>query len=265
MGENVSRIIVFMYHALYAGERELEQITPVDRPYAVSVRNFERQLDHLLTTGLSVLSATDMASGTLPEQGVLLTFDDGHASAYWHAAPRLRERGLGAIFFVTSDFIDRRSGFCSWPQLAQMARQGLSVQCHGKTHRFFDDLTDGQARAELLEARAAIEASTGRPVEAISFPGGRYRRRHLGLGRAAGYRWFFTSQAGANDAATFRAGAPIRRIPVKGHTDLATFRRLAAADRTVLTRASVTVSLKGIARRLVGNRIYQRLSERPSF
>jgi peptidoglycan/xylan/chitin deacetylase (PgdA/CDA1 family) len=264
MGEKVSRIVVFMYHALYDGERARQELGLVDRPYAISVQAFEQQLDFLKAAGIPVLSARQLVPevANLPEAGVLLTFDDGHASGYQHAAPRLGERGLSGIFFVTSDFIGRRSGFCSWSQLAEMASAGMAVQAHGRTHRFFDDLDTAEARAELVEARAAIESGAGGRVSAISFPGGRYQARDLRLGREAGYRLFFTSEAGANCPEAFAGSAPIRRLVVTERTGLETFARLVTAERAALMRVSMTVGIKTIVRRMVGNRIYQRVSER---
>ncbi len=264
MGEKVSRLVVLMYHALYDGERERQQLDVFDRAYAASVQTFERQLDFLKTAGIPVLSARQLVPEVtkLPEGGVLLTFDDGHASGYQHAGPRLEARGLNAIFFVTSDFIGRRPGFCSWSQLAEMTRAGMAVQAHGRTHRFFDDLDTAEARAELSEARAAIERGAGGRVSAISFPGGRYRARDLRLGREAGYRLFFTSDAGANRPEALARSAPIRRLVVTERTDPEAFARLVTAERTALMRVSMAGGIKTIVRRMVGNRIYQRVSEK---
>ena len=77
-----------------------------------------------------------------------------------------------------------------------------------------------------------------------------------------GYRLFFTSEMGANSPQTLARGLPMRRIAIKRQTDLASFRRFATADRAVLRRAAVIASVKHLARRIVGNRLYQRLYER---
>jgi hypothetical protein len=73
---------------------------------------------------------------------------------------------------------------------------------------------------------------------------------------------FFTSEAGANRSNTFTGSTPIRRLVVTPTTDLSTFARLATAERPALMRASMIVGIKKIVRGMVGNRIYQRVSER---
>lgn len=262
----MKRIVVFMYHALYDGAQELERIAPPDRPYALSVNQFTLQMDWLVASGIPVLSLGQAGADPkhLPQHAVLLTFDDGHDSGYRHALPLLRERGLSATFFVTTDFVAGRRGFCSWEQLAEMARCGMAVQSHGRTHRFFDDLSDAEAREELVSAKTAIERVTGAQVGAISFPGGRYRPRDLALGAGAGYRLFFTSAAGANAPEAFACAAPIRRIAVKRNTTLSSFSRYAAAAPSALIGAAAIAGVKRVVRYVAGNRLYQRLYERLS-
>ena len=234
-----------MYHALYDGAQEFERIAPPDRPYALSVNQFALQMDWLVASGIPVLSLGQASADAkrLPRHAVLLTFDDGHDSGYRHALPMLRERGLSATFFVTTDFVAGRRGFCSWEQLAEMARFGVR---------------------QIVSAKTAIECGTGGQVGAISFPGGRYRPRDLALAAGAGYRLFFTSAAGANSPEAFACAAPIRRIAVKRNTTLSSFSRYAAAAPSALIGAAAIASVKQVVRYIAGNRLYQRLYERLS-
>jgi peptidoglycan/xylan/chitin deacetylase (PgdA/CDA1 family) len=255
-----------MYHALYDGAQEFDRIAPPDRPYALSVDQFTLQMDWLVGSGIPVVSLAQASAGgdCLPQHAVLLTFDDGHDSGYRHALPLLRDRGLSATFFVTTDFVAGRLGFCSWTQLAEMSRYGMAIQSHGRTHRFFDDLSDAEAREELVSAKTAIERGTGGHVHAISFPGGRYRIRDIGLGTGAGYRLFFTSAVGVNSPEAFTRATPIRRIAVKRTTTLASFTRYARAAPSALIGAAAIAGAKRIVRHIAGNRLYQRLYERLS-
>jgi peptidoglycan/xylan/chitin deacetylase (PgdA/CDA1 family) len=256
-----------MYHALYSSASEREAIDPADRPYAVEVGEFLRQLDSLAELGIPVVRPQSLgapAEATGSGGGVLLTFDDGHGSNYRTAYPLLRERGLGAIFFVTSDFIGQRRGFCSGRELREMAEGGMTIGSHGKTHRFFDDLSPTEVVAEYQQSKETIQRQTGRAVTFISFPGGRYRRSQIAPGMAAGYRMFFSSQVGANSAAAFSDGGIIRRVAIRDGTSLAEFARIARRDRRWLARAQAIAGAKGIIRRLAGNRLYHAMYERLS-
>lgn len=263
----MSQVMVLMYHALYASAAERDAIDPADRPYAVEAGEFRRQLDSLAELAIPVVGPESLgapAEGARPEGGVLLTFDDGHGSNYRTAYPLLRERGLGAIFFVTSDFIGQRRGFCSGPELREMAEGGMTIGSHGKTHRFFDDLSAAELMAEYRQSREAIEGHTGRAVTLLSFPGGRFRRSQIAPGLAAGYRLFFSSRVGASDVAAYSDGSIIPRVAIRDATALAEFASIARGDWRWLARAQTVASAKGIIRRIAGNRLYHALYERLS-
>jgi peptidoglycan/xylan/chitin deacetylase (PgdA/CDA1 family) len=263
----MSQVMVLMYHALYASATEREAIDPADRPYAVELSEFLRQLDTLAELGIPVLrppSPGAPAEAAPSEGGVLLTFDDGHGSNYRTAYPLLRERGFGAIFFVTSDFIGQRRGFCTGRELREMAEGGVTIGSHGKTHRFFDDLSQAEVAAEYRQSKETIEGHTGRAVTLLSFPGGRYRRSQIAPGLAAGYRLFFSSQVGASNAAAFCGGGIVRRVAIREATPLAEFARIARGDWHWLARAQAIAGAKEIIRRVAGNRLYHAMYERLS-
>jgi len=117
----MTRCSVLMYHGLYANEREYQAIDAADRPYAVSTQRFTEQLQAMQRSRLNIIDPGQLGSPAMSAGGVVLTFDDGHASNHRHALPILQQLGLKAVFFVTSDFMERRPGFCSWAQLREMA------------------------------------------------------------------------------------------------------------------------------------------------
>ena len=89
----MKRLSILMYHGLYANEAQRLAIDPIDRPYAVSAEAFARQLDLMLAAKIPVIHprAVERAGEATPT-GVLLTFDDGHASNAELALPLLRQR-----------------------------------------------------------------------------------------------------------------------------------------------------------------------------
>ena len=259
---NRGRIVVLMYHALYANERELADIDTADRPYAVSVAEFKAQLDVLRQAGIALLDPASLTRQVPASGGTVLTFDDGHGSNHRHALPELLSRNARAAFFATSDFIGRRRGFCNWAELREMAQAGMTIGSHGCTHRFFDDLDEDQAYAEFADAKAAIEQHVGVAVDQMSFPGGRHTHAQLALGRQAGYRLLHTSAIGSHPARPFQTGAAPARVAVKGGMPLARVLALASAKPGVMLPAQVLAAAKRSARRALGNRLYHALYER---
>lgn len=256
------RIVTLMYHNIYQDDREFSDIDAADRPYAVSLADFRRQLDGLERAGLCVIDPRDLSQKVPADGGVVLTFDDGHGSNHRHAWPELQRRGFAAAFFATTDFIDKRSGFCNWLQLREMAEAGMTIGSHGCTHYFFDGLSESEARAEFSGSRSLIEQNVGCRVDQISFPGGRHTSRQLAWGREAGYRLLHTSNIGSHAARPFVVGATVCRLAVKAGTKLDYVISAARAEPSTLWPAQIAAAAKQSLRRAVGNRLYHALYER---
>lgn len=262
----MSRVIVLMYHALYSSIDELNALRDEERPYALSTAAFERHLDRIIKAGIPILSAKQLSAEQRQNSGtsVLLTFDDGHSSFYKYAFPALRERDLSAIFFITTDFIRSRKDSCSWEQLAEMTNQGMCVQSHGKTHRFLSDLSPELVRKELNVSKKQIEDHVGESVSMISFPGGRFSERDVGIGQSLGYRLFYTSRIGANVWRNPREVQTIRRLPIKAASSDRAIRIIVEDSRTALRLWNYTALAKTVGKTLLGNRIYHGLYRRLS-
>ena len=72
---------------------------------------FDRQLAYLKKS-FNVVTASDVAACaagtcTLPPRSALVTFDDGYADNYTVAYPMLKKHGLGALIFITTDFVGK--------------------------------------------------------------------------------------------------------------------------------------------------------------
>lgn len=254
-----------MYHALFEGS-DLSRIDAEDRPYAVEREAFARQLD----------AVAERLARVGDGPAVVLSFDDGHASNVDIALPLLVERGLEALFFVTSGFVGAREHFVDADMLRALVAAGMTVGGHGRTHRFFDDLAPHEALAEMRDARAALESATGVPVRSMSFPGGRHDARALRLAREAGVDALFDSRCATasppeliaalevarHDGAATGGGAaaaPVPRVAIRRDTDPTTFARMIAPDPAWYSAARRGERIRQLARRVLGNRIYHGL------
>lgn len=257
----MSSLVVLMYHALYENDHEFALLDDAERPYAVSLAGFRRQMALLADAGISVLDPAAMPTG-IPEPGsVLITFDDGHSSNVTHALPVLDQHGYRAAFFVTSDFVGKRSGFCTWSQVRDLVKGNMLVGAHGKTHRFFDDLSHEEASLEFHQSRDRIEQEIGSQVIQMSFPGGRFRKDQLSLGVQAGFELFHSSRIGLHRTLPTSPGAVMCRIPVRTSTDERRFIAYSRGDVGVLMRERLLSGGKLGLRRVIGNRAYHYLYE----
>jgi peptidoglycan/xylan/chitin deacetylase (PgdA/CDA1 family) len=119
------RLAIACYHGVVAGEHP---DAPAYRN-TVSVREFRRQME-LLARWFHPVSAADVRAWVeggrpLPDQPVLVTFDDGFRNNLTHAASILRELGIPAIIHVTTGYVgatrplwaeEVRMRICAWPE-----------------------------------------------------------------------------------------------------------------------------------------------------
>lgn len=94
---------VLLYHACEATEsdyiRDLGSNTPPTR--------FDAQLDFLLRH-YRIVPLDALERGEAGDRAVVITFDDGYASVYENAFPLLKQRGLPAAVYLTTDVVGNR-------------------------------------------------------------------------------------------------------------------------------------------------------------
>src|SRR5207249_4149664 len=73
----------------------------------------------------------------VPDKLVVLTFDDAVKSHRTLVAPLLKELGFGATFFVTHKWMDDRTNFMTWEEIADIHQMGFEIGNHSWTHADF--------------------------------------------------------------------------------------------------------------------------------
>ncbi|VAW92010.1 hypothetical protein MNBD_GAMMA22-2533 [hydrothermal vent metagenome] len=259
-------ISVLMYHAIYADDVELFNLPEEDRPYAISLEMFKKQLNLLTSNKIKVLKPAKIANAYKnrdkgSQHFVLLTFDDGHVSFFKYAYPELVKRSMSGVFFITSNLVKERKNFCSWIQLQEMSDNGMSIQSHGQTHKFLSDLDGAESRNELSESKSTIEYELNSNVTSISFPGGRYSKREISMGLECGYQFFYTSQEGLNNN-SFLKTRIIKRLALRNTTSLTEFLKLSRGDSILIIKRIAMYRIKKIVKMLIGNSFYHLLYKR---
>ncbi len=245
--------IILMYHGLYDPDSK-GAIEAVDRPYALSIKDFEQQLVAInYFCEMIVPEQLRFASTVKPR--VLLTFDDGHVSNYYHAYPLLKKHGMSALFFVTTDFIAKKRDFCQWSQLREMADDGMFIGAHGHSHHFIADLSASKSEQELYKSKQLIEQHVGRECQDMSFPGGRFSVRDLDIAEKLGYRAVHTSEEG-EVCSLFNEMLVVPRVALREGTDIGWFEQLIGGDKEILRAFRRKRQMKNSAQKLLGNRFY---------
>lgn len=162
------KVPVIMYHAVgqnNPGWLWNHLITPVNV--------FEAQIKLLSTRGFNSINLQELYehmkyNNTLPENPIVLTFDDGYLDNWIYAFPVLKKYGMKGTIFVNPEFVDPTDrcrlnlddvwnckcekkdllsrGFLSWQEMRIMEACGvMDIQSHSMSHTWFfssDEIID---------------------------------------------------------------------------------------------------------------------------
>lgn len=203
------QFVVLAFHDIR--EDALTEIDP--DPYAMNASRLAHFFDwiqshHLTPVSLQRILDAQQGKQKLPENAVLLTFDDGPESNFTMLFPLLKHYQYPALLALETGWITGqvpnnafgKNGFVTWAQLREMKRSGLvefATHTHDlhrgivanpqgnlepaaitrlydtKTHRYeSDDAYQARINNDLMLSRQLIEKELGVQVRAVVWPYG---------------------------------------------------------------------------------------------
>jgi len=108
-------------------------------------------LTFFITCLIGIDCFAQILKGPVPENLVVLTFDDAPASQYAIVAPLLQEYGFGATFFVCEfppNYQDSTL-YMNWRQIKALDKMGFEIANHTHTHANITRLSQTEFNAEL--------------------------------------------------------------------------------------------------------------------
>jgi peptidoglycan/xylan/chitin deacetylase (PgdA/CDA1 family) len=197
--------------------------------------NFAAQLEYLARNDYRVIRLVDLVEfmegkRPLPKRAVVITIDDGYASAYHTAFPLLKRYGFPATLFIYTDFIGAKDAL-TWAQMEELVASGLiDVQPHSKTHTnlAFRRPSESEERyrerldAEVRIPRQIVQQRLPVRVTQFAYPYGQTNDIVVQRLSKAEYKAAVTVNAGPN--AFFASPFALRRTMIFGDYDLETFK-----------------------------------------
>ncbi len=231
----VQTVPILCYHRV--GPRPALMVMPRE--------TFAAQMHYLKHNNYTVIRLGDLpdflaGKRALPPRAVVITFDDGHASAYHHAFPVLREYGFPATYFLYTDFLGAGSEALNWPQMKEMEKSGLiDFQSHSKTHRNLmlrlpgesDQHYQERVYAEFRTPRDVIERNLRVNVSHYAFPYGDANQTALDSLVRTGHQLGLTVNPGGN--AFFAYPLMLRRTMIFGSSSMQSFRAALQVAREI--------------------------------
>ena len=190
------RTTALLYHDVVPQLRyELSGFQGADADiYKLECDEFRRHMRRIeAAAGLRPVAVTSQAFDGAGRR-LLLTFDDGGASAIAHTAGILGEFGWPGHFFVTAGQIGC-AGFLDEPQIRALHGRGHVIGSHSWSHPLrMAALSPAQLDREWRDSAARLADILGEPVTTASIPGGYYSRAVASAASSAGIRVLFTSE-----------------------------------------------------------------------
>jgi peptidoglycan/xylan/chitin deacetylase (PgdA/CDA1 family)/GT2 family glycosyltransferase len=219
----ISRTPILMYHAFGAlDEKPSRYIIPAGR--------FAQQMAWLKRMNYRVLSLEEFLRYLRehrlpPARSVVITIDDGYTDVYQLAYPILQRYRFPATVFVVSGRVGSTNQWdqqgvlagrplLSWSDLKHMARHGIQIGAHTRTHPMLTTVSPERARAEIGGSRAELEQALGQPIQVFSYPYGKYDATSRLIVEQEGYSGACSTRAGMNSPAT--SEFELRRTEVRG-------------------------------------------------
>jgi|GEM_PF-1415713 len=194
-GQFRRRFPILMYHRIGNPPRNFRWPGLYVKP-----RHLARQLDKLADDGYTAVTQRDLYDGwnalrPLPENPVVLTFDDGHVSVWEQALPLLSSRRWPAVINVPVSVLDSPIGMSS-EMVRELVDAGWELGAHSRTHPDLTQLDGQRLESEVSGSRSDLSDRFGVPVDFFCYPSGRFSADVVRAVVRAGYLGATTTEPG---------------------------------------------------------------------
>ena len=187
-----ARIPVLAYHSVMP--QEFYHPINADNTWILHEETFYAQMRYLYENGFTTLTSYQLLDflhnrGDLPDNPIIITFDDGYLDNYLYAAPILRKFGFTAMMFLITGAIHEKAPemtayptqFAGWPEVLA----ATDVFEHGSHTHAMHRAIEGRvplAFESVENIRTDLQQSFDAPLSlnsGFAFPQGIYSRNAL--------------------------------------------------------------------------------------
>jgi len=240
---NAVHVPILMYHHIdtIPPKRDEAGIRTPFRSLIVSPGSFARQMWLLKTLGYRGVNMSEVMQYLRGEKTIALhgkvvgiTFDDGYQNNLLYAQPVLARYGFSSTCYAVSDMAGESNSWyatnslSSKPlmtatQMCEWVAGGQEIGSHTCHHANLLELNSSDARAQIVESKAQLEAMTGVACRHFCYPYGFFDASHLAMVKEADYESATTVEKGiaSSVAANSDSAFQLPRIGVLKNTTLA--------------------------------------------
>lgn len=197
------QVPILCYHHI----RDIQMISKASMGYEVTANEFRDQMKTLADSGYHTITPDQLynyltTGAALPENPVMLTFDDTDLEQFTIGKTEMDKYGFKGVYFIMTISIGRPR-YMSKEQIKQLSDEGHVIACHTWDHHRTDryivgDRYDAAAKKtvndwndQLDKPRAKLQEITGKPVEYFAYPFGVWNEAGIPEIRKRNYKLAF--------------------------------------------------------------------------
>lgn len=162
---------------------------------------FYRDMEYLSLNKFNTITFKDLViNKSLPENPLIITFDDGYESVFNFARPVLKEFGFRAVAYIPVHYIgkindwdvqfgSKRYRHLSAEQIQIMSAEGFEIASHGLDHLPFTMFDSVRLSKELSQSKSMLEQVIKTEVVSICYPFGHFNHAVIQAVRESGYSY----------------------------------------------------------------------------
>lgn len=211
---------IIMYHGVSADES-------IQNDYVISPAELECDLEYLSEHNYTTVFVSDLVNYVnegvpLPQNPIVLTFDDGYYNNYLYLYPLLKKYSCKALIspiayysdmYSENGEVNERYTHCTWQQLSEMYGSGL-VEIGNHTYNMHSygngrngigqmsgedtDMYKSLIKEDISKAECLIKENTGVDCEVFAYPFGIWCDSSLEVIKELDYKAVLTVESGIN-------------------------------------------------------------------
>ncbi len=199
LAPNELYVPVLMYHHIRVNPMPRN---PVWAALNVSAEQLDQQFAYLSSHNYHTITLDELRDAldgkiSLPENPIVLTFDDGYRNFYDSAFPLLKKYNFKATQFVITA-VAGTSAYLTWEQISIMDKSGLvTFGAHTRNHPNLPDISQARIVDEIRGSKADLEQHLGKTTYWFAYPYGSYSASIMQTVQDAGFRGAASTVYGA--------------------------------------------------------------------
>ena len=146
------------------------------KTYTVSPVHFAEQMKALSDEGYHTILPHQLYeylvhNAPLPENPIMITFDDTRVEQYSVATPEMKKYGFKGVFFIMTVSINRPN-YMTKEQIKELSDSGNDIEAHTWDHHMVTKYSGEDWDTQLTKPKKKLEDIIGKPVKYFAYPFG---------------------------------------------------------------------------------------------